>query len=178
MWRMVKRKLGVSCCLLSNEMLFYCVFHKHANSKVQKPPSQLRFSLPSIIITITSNEPWNTETHKTDRNPQITNHDLLNPWSKVLFPKRSVKMIDGSEKCNRQLAFELQNSHVCEKCSNTHQWSIFEVLWQKVFCSPALRSNTCTKCNLEILFPLTSFHQMLPYHKFLIKQKIKESYCM
>ena len=27
-------------------------------------------------------------------------------------------MIDGSEKCNRQLAFELQNSHVCEKRSN------------------------------------------------------------
>ena len=36
---------------------FYCTFHKHANSKVQKPPSQLCFSLPSIIITITSNEP-------------------------------------------------------------------------------------------------------------------------
>ena len=53
---------------------FYCAFHKHANSKVQKPPSQLRFSLPSIIITITSNEPGNTETHKTDRNPPITNH--------------------------------------------------------------------------------------------------------
>ena len=28
-------------------------------------------------------------------------------------------MIDGSEKRNRQLAFELENSHVCEKCSNT-----------------------------------------------------------
>ena len=55
----------------------YCAFHKHANSKVQKPPSQLRFSLPSIIITITSNEPGNTETHKTDRNPPIRNH---NPW--------------------------------------------------------------------------------------------------
>ena len=27
-------------------------------------------------------------------------------------------MIDGSEKRNRQLAFKLQNSHVCEKCSN------------------------------------------------------------
>ena len=26
-------------------------------------------------------------------------------------------MIDGSENCNRQLAFELQNSHVCEKRS-------------------------------------------------------------
>ena len=30
-----------------------------------------------------------------------------------------VIMIDGSEKRNRQLAFELQNSHVCEKRSNT-----------------------------------------------------------
>ena len=28
-------------------------------------------------------------------------------------------MIDSSEKRNRQLAFELQNSHVCEKRSNT-----------------------------------------------------------
>ena len=27
-------------------------------------------------------------------------------------------MIDGCEKHNRELAFELQNSHVCEKCSN------------------------------------------------------------
>ena len=27
-------------------------------------------------------------------------------------------MIDGSEKRNRQLAYELQNSHVCEKRSN------------------------------------------------------------
>ena len=27
-------------------------------------------------------------------------------------------MIDGSEKRNRQLAFELQNSHVCEKRSD------------------------------------------------------------
>ena len=30
----------------------YCTFHKHANSKVQK-----RFSLPSIKIMITRNEP-------------------------------------------------------------------------------------------------------------------------
>ena len=30
-------------------------------------------------------------------------------------------MIDGSEKRNRQLAFELQNSHVCEKRSNISQ---------------------------------------------------------
>ena len=37
----------------------------------------MRFSLPLIIITITSNEPWNKETRKTVRNPPITNH---RPW--------------------------------------------------------------------------------------------------
>ena len=36
--------VSVAWCFIS-----YCAFHKHANSKVQKPPSQLRFSLPSII---------------------------------------------------------------------------------------------------------------------------------
>ena len=61
----------------------HCTFHKHANSKVQNLPSQLRFWLPSIIITITINKPWNTETHKTDQNPPITNHK---PW-----PFESVK---------------------------------------------------------------------------------------
>ena len=30
-------------------------------------------------------------------------------------------MIDGSEKLNRQLAFELQNSHVCEKRRNKRE---------------------------------------------------------
>ena len=60
-----------------NFICAYCAFHKHANSKVQKPRSQLRFWLPSIIITITSNEPWNTETHKTERNPPIKNQK---PW--------------------------------------------------------------------------------------------------
>ena len=63
--------------LICKLTVFYCAFHKHANSKVQKAPSQSRFSLPSIIITITSNEPSNTETHKTDRNPPTTNHK---PW--------------------------------------------------------------------------------------------------
>ena len=55
-----------------------CAFHKHANSKVQKAtPSQLHFLLPAIIIMITSNKSCNTETHKTDRNPPITDHK---PW--------------------------------------------------------------------------------------------------
>ena len=60
-------------------LIAYCTFHKHANSKVQNLLSQLCFLLTSIIIiiTITSNKPWNTKTHKTDRNPPITNHK---PW--------------------------------------------------------------------------------------------------
>jgi len=35
-----------------------------------------------------------------------------------LFPKRSAKMINGSEKRKRQLASVLQNSRVFEKCCN------------------------------------------------------------
>ena len=56
---------------------YYCAFQKPANSEAQKLHSQLRFSLPSIIITITSNEPWNTRTQQMDRNPLITNYK---PW--------------------------------------------------------------------------------------------------
>ena len=36
---------------ITNVSNHYCAFHKHANSEVQKQPSQLRFSLPSIILT-------------------------------------------------------------------------------------------------------------------------------
>ena len=81
--------------------LLYCAFHKHANSKVEKPPqSQLRFSLPSIIITITSNEAWNTQTHEMDRNPPITNHkpwpfEPVNPFTPGDFAdKRVLKLVE------------------------------------------------------------------------------------
>ena len=76
----------------------YCAFYKHANSKVQKPPLQLPFSLPSIIITITSNEPWNTETQK-HRKP-ITNHK---PWPfetvkvKVCFLKGPLRWLTAAK---------------------------------------------------------------------------------
>ena len=49
------------------------------------------------------------------RQSQITNLDLLNPFKQISVPKRSIKMIDGSEKCKRQLVFELQSSRVNEK---------------------------------------------------------------
>ena len=48
---------------------------------------------------------------------QITNMTFWTGWGKLLFPKRSAKVIDGSEKCNHQWAFESQNLCVFEKCS-------------------------------------------------------------
>ena len=56
-------------------------------------------------------------------------------------------MIDGSEKRNRQLAFELQNSHVCEKRSNVpanilaKQFNSFLYIWV-VTC--ILKNPACT----------------------------------
>ena len=47
---------------------------------------------------ITSSEPWNTETNQVDRNAPIT--------SKYVFPKRSAKMIDGTEKPKTPSKFE------------------------------------------------------------------------
>ena len=65
---------------------------------------------------------------------KITNHDLLNHLSKVLFPRRSSKMIDGRVQCNCQLVFELQSLRVFEKRSNLRlQWNMYfklvGILW-------------------------------------------------
>ena len=64
----------------------------------------------------------NLETQKHKKRMKSTNHKsqtmtFLTSYSKVLFPKRSAKKIDGSEKCEHQLAFELQNLCVFEKHS-------------------------------------------------------------
>ena len=52
----------------------------------------------------------------------IHNSQTITLWnsllSKVLFPKRSAKIIDGSEKGKCQLAFEIQNLRVFEKRGN------------------------------------------------------------
>ena len=60
------------------------VLFKNVNSEAQRPSLPLRSLLRSIIIfifMIASNKPSNTETHKTDRNPPITNHK---PWRDLL----------------------------------------------------------------------------------------------
>ena len=97
----------------------------------------IAFFAAAIIIMITSNESWNPKTHKRHRSPPIKNYK---PWPlepfkiKHLFPERSAKMIDSSEKCKRHLAFELQNLCVFEKRSNTtlHFWQLmvkYNLFW-------------------------------------------------
>ena len=75
----------------------------------------------------------------------------------------------------RLLCIIYKHGHENQCCCNTHQWwSIFEVLWQKVFCPLALRSNICTKSHLKICFRLPCFHRMLPCHKVLSITKDQE----
>ena len=79
----------------------------------------------------------------TQNGSKSTNHrsQTLTFWtrlSKVLFPKRSGKMIDGSEKRKCQLAFELQSSHVLEK----PMLVIFSVVVSFYLCCPVLLSVT------------------------------------
>ena len=81
------------------------------------------------MITTTSNEPWNTETHKTDREifqSPITTMTSWTRWSKFLFSKRSAKMMDSSEKRKRQLTFKLQHSSAFEKRSNALTYSFIK----------------------------------------------------
>ena len=89
----------------------------------QKPPVTIAFFAASFIITNTGNEPWNSATHATDRNPPITNHDVLNS----LFPERFPTMIDGSEKRKRQLAFKIQNSRVWKSTVTVLQRHVMKI---------------------------------------------------
>ena len=68
------------------------------------------------------------EPQKHTKRIEIGQSQTMTFWTReILFPKRSAKMIDGSEKCKWLLAFELQNLHVFEKCSNTllRHWDCF-----------------------------------------------------
>ena len=85
----------------------------------------MRFSLPSIIITIMQKQrtlkQGNTQNgSKFPKRKSQTIAFSKTRSSKLLFPKRSAKIIDGSEKRKGvlQSAFELQNLRVFEKRSN------------------------------------------------------------
>ena len=94
--------------------MYVCVFQKHANSEVQTLPSKMRFSLSSIIITIMEKQ-RTLKQRNAQNGSKYANHKsqtITFLKRKLLFPKRSAKIIDGSEKRKRQSAFELQNLRV------------------------------------------------------------------
>ncbi len=74
----------------------YRTFQKHAYSEVQNL-TRIAFSLPFIAVTTTIEEPFVTETNKTNRNLPITTRYV------TFEPGRSPKMIDGSEKCGAKV---------------------------------------------------------------------------
>ena len=87
----------------------YWAFKKYSNFEVQSCIHiQLHFLLPSIIISLLS-QAMNLETQKHTKQikicqSQITNMTFWTSWSKLLFPNRSSKMIESSEKCKHQFA--------------------------------------------------------------------------
>ena len=144
------------------------------------------------------------ETQKHTKRIKPTNHKsqtmtFRNSWSKLLFPKRSAKMIDGSKKCKRQLAFALQNLYVYEKHSNfSHFFQgvillhsarnyCFEVLMllylQTILCT---QGTICTCCDsvlslVNSLFSLVSGYGMimsLKESKIRFEPRIKLSHNM
>ena len=79
---------------LHNHSTLLCFSQTRETLKLKMLPSQLRYSLPSIIIMITSNKPWNTEMHKTYWNPPITDHKPW-PFEPIIWTshKKTIKMI-------------------------------------------------------------------------------------
>ena len=74
----------------------------------------MRFSLSSIIITMMEKQ-RTLKQRNAQNGSKSANHKsqtITFLKRKLLFPKRSAKIIDGSEKRKRQSAFELQNLRV------------------------------------------------------------------
>ena len=82
-------------------LLYSCISDK--NKKDHKNlQSKVNWSIIARDRTTTKQGTLKQETNKTDRNPPITNHKP-SPCELVevnMFPKRSAKMIDGTEKPN------------------------------------------------------------------------------
>ena len=96
------------------------------NTRTLKLKSRLYNFVFAAVNHNYDHKQWTLKLRNTQNESKSTNHrsQTLTFWtrlSKVLFPKRSIKMIDGSEKCKRQLVFELQSSRVYEKRSNLYQ---------------------------------------------------------
>ena len=98
-----------------------------------KPPSQLHFSLLSILITITSNEPWHQikETHKMDWNPPITNYK---PWPfeptevNFCFLRGLLRLLMGAKNANISCLFNFRIRVFLERTVNFYFQFCFKLI--------------------------------------------------
>ena len=100
--------------------------------------TSLKIWKKSIVLSLFA---FSVTLDKLNRNPQafppprppekcsFTHSSLAPPLENLLRGpcKRSVKMIDSSEKRNRRLGSELQNSKVCEKCDPNLRSTVYTV---------------------------------------------------
>ena len=94
-------------------LLFYTALF--TNSRTLKFKSRLTIAFFAAVNHNYYHQQWTLKHRNTRNGSKSTNHrsqtlTFSTRLSKVLFPKRSVKMIDGSEKRKCQLVFELQTS--------------------------------------------------------------------
>ena len=87
----------------------------------------------------TTNGLWKKETNKMEQNLPITTHDVTfwTRWNELLFPKRSAKVIDGSEKWNRWV------------CESLH---VIKTQQRRTgFCQGDRRADRLRECPLRVL---------------------------
>ena len=93
--------------------LVYCAFQKYTNSEVEKSPSQLHFSLLSILIAITSSDGTLTQKKNTqmDWNTPITNYK---PWPfettevNFCFLRGLLRLLMGAKTANISCLFNFR----------------------------------------------------------------------
>ena len=113
--------------------LVYCAFQKYANSEVEKSPSQLHFSLLSILIAITSNNGTLTQKKHTqmDWNPPITNYK---PWPfeptevNFCFLRGLLRLLMGAKNANISCLFNFRIRVFLERTVNFYFQFCFKLI--------------------------------------------------
>ena len=92
----------------------------------------LEFQLGSLKKT--NNEPWNTETHKTDRNPPIKNHkpwpfeplevNFCCPWDQAQKAQRRHIFIGNEKKAYIYIFYNFLTFEIMQKWNNQHVTSV------------------------------------------------------
>ena len=136
-----------------------------------KPNSRFGFSLPSIKMMVTANEPWNTEKTKKQNGSKSTNHDRqTRPFDPAevsfCFSRGPLRWLTAAKNVNRWLRFEFQNSHDIE---NPNYLSIPSIL----LCS----LDTVLQCSVPLLLDSGYFVKNLNQYLFSVIECCRKINC-